>query len=104
MSTAVASARIEWEEGNRRFEEAVRDPSARERLYAQVEVVSDELRKRLGSVFTLEELAHAYLSAEHWARQAVSERAPASGWSRTVALAEDAAFHAYARGAIDYEP
>ena len=104
MSTAVASARLEWEEGNRRFEEAVRDPAARDRHYAQVEVVSQELRKRLGSIFTLEELAHAYLSAEHWARQAVAERAPTPGWPRTVALAEDAAFHAYARGAIDYKP
>ena len=104
MSTAVASARLEWEEGNRRFEEAVRDPAARDRLYAQVEVVSEELRKRLGSIFTLEELAHAYLSAEHWARQAVAERAPTPGWPRTAALAEDAAFHAYARGALDYKP
>jgi hypothetical protein len=104
MSTAVASARLEWEEGNRRFEEAVRDPAARDRLYAQVEVVSEELRKRLGSIFTLEELAHAYLSAEHWARKAVAERAPTPGWPRTVSLAEDAAFHAYARGAIDYKP
>ena len=104
MSTAVASARLEWEEGNRRFEEAVRDPAARDRLYAQAEVVSEELRKRLGSIFTLEELAHAYLSAEHWARQAVAERAPTPGWPRTAALAEDAAFHAYARGAIDYKP
>ena len=104
MSTAVASARLEWEEGNRRFEEAVRDLAARDRLYAQVEVVSGELRKRLGSIFTLEELAHAYLSAEHWARQAVAERAPTPGWPRTAALAEDAAFHAYARGAIDYKP
>ena len=86
MSTAVASARLAWEEGNRRFEEAVRDPAARDRLYAQVEVVSEELRKRLGSIFTLEELAHAYLSAEHWARQAVAERAPTPGWPRTAAL------------------
>jgi hypothetical protein len=104
MSAVVASARHEWEEGNRRFEEAVRDPAARERLYAQVEVVTEELRKRLGAVFTLEELAQAYHGAERWARQAVAERAPTPGWPRTVALAEDAAFHAYARGALDYKP
>jgi hypothetical protein len=34
----------------------------------------------------------------------VAERAPTPGWPRTVALAEDAAFHAYARGALDYKP
>ena len=104
MSAVVASARHEWEEGNRRFAEAVRDPAVSERLYAQVEVVSEELRKRLGAVFTLEELAQTYHSAERWTRQAVAERAPTPGWPRTVALAEDAAFHAYASGALDYKP
>src|SRR5437879_13069372 len=98
MSAVVASARHEWEEGDRRFEEAVRDPAVRERLYAQVEVVLEELRKRLGAIFTLEELAQAYQTSARWARQAVAERAPTPGWPRTVSLAEDAAFHAYARG------
>jgi hypothetical protein len=104
MSSVVASARMEWEEGNRRFEEAGRDPVLRERLLAQAEVVSEELRKRLGSTFTLEELARAYERSDAWSRSAVAERAPVPGWPRTLSLAEDAAFHAYARGAIDYEP
>ena len=37
-------------------------------------------------------------------RDVVSERAPVKNWPRTLATAEDAAFHLYQRGAIDYEP
>ena len=42
--------------------------------------------------------------AERWVLQAVEERAPSKGWARTASLAADAAFHAYSRGAQDYEP
>jgi hypothetical protein len=29
---------------------------------------------------------------------------PSEGWARTASLAADAAFHAYSRGALDYDP
>ena len=100
----VDSARREWDEGHRRLQELGRDPDAAERLHAQVDVVSEELRRRLGGAFTLAELTRAYATAERWSRPAVAERAPFSGWARTLATVEAAAFHLYARGAIDYEP
>jgi hypothetical protein len=101
---ATESVRREWEEGNRRFEELMRDPVARPRLLAQLDVVTDELRKRVGQTFTLDELAAAYLRADDWVRAAVDERAPTPGWPRTLALVQDAAFHMYQRGATDYAP
>jgi hypothetical protein len=101
---ATESVRREWEEGNRRFDDLLRDPVARPRLLAQLEVVTDELRKRVGQSFTLEELAAAYARADDWAREAVEERAATPGWPRTVALVQDAAFHMYQRGASDYTP
>ena len=104
MRTSVESARRDWAEGHRRFEAQARDPRAQEDLLAQLEIVMDELRRRIGQTFTLAELADAYTGAERWARAAVSERAATAGWVRTVALVEDAAFHLYARGAVDYEP
>ena len=104
MTTQVESARRDWEEGYRRLAAEARDPAAAERLHAQVDAITDELRKRVGATFTLAELAEAYAGAERWAREAVADRAPAPGWARTVALAGDAAFHLYARGAVDYEP
>ena len=100
----VESARREWEDGFRRLhDEASGDPRP-ERLYAQVDAVLAELRRRVGGTFTLAELAAAYAGAERWSRAVVSEQAPAPGWSRLLSLVEAAAFHEYARGAQDYEP
>jgi ribonuclease HI len=96
--------RREWEEGYRRFEAASRDPVASRRLLAQLDVVTDELRKRIGQTFTLDELATAYERADDWARDAVSEHAATPGWVRNLAMVEDAAFHLYQRGAVDYKP
>ena len=96
MSTDVASARRDWEDGYRRFRAAETDPSEAEKLHRQAEVVTRELRRRVGGVFTLEELATAYIDADAWAQDAVSEHAPQPGWPRTVSVAADAAFHVYA--------
>jgi hypothetical protein len=102
--SAVETIRQEWEQGNRRFEELLRDQVARPRLLAQLEVVSAELRKRVGETFTLDELAATYARADDWVRGAVEEHAATPGWPRTLAIVQDAAFHRYQRGAVDYAP
>jgi hypothetical protein len=104
MAVDVESARRDWADGWRRLQDEAGDPRSAERLHRQVEVVTDELRRRIGETFTLAELADAYADSERWAREAVAERAPSAGWARTLSLVDDAAFHLYARGAIDYEP
>jgi len=96
--------RREWEDGYRRFQDLSRDRVAANRLSVQLDIVTDELRKRVGQTFTLEHLAHTYQGADEWARAAVSERAPTPGWPRTLAIVEDAAFYLYQRGAVDYVP
>lgn len=103
VTSDVESARREWEDAYRRVESEP-DPGLAERLHAQVEVVRDELRRRVGGTYTLQDLASVYWEAERWVRDAVSERAPAPGWPRTLSLVEGAAFHVYARGALDYVP
>jgi len=100
----VEVVRREWEDGYRRFETASRDPAATERLRQQLEVVTDELRRRIGQTFTLDELARVYERADAWARDVVSEHAATPGWPRTLAMVQDAAFHLYQRGAVDYGP
>jgi hypothetical protein len=100
----LEAVRQQWEEGNRRFESAARDSVLRPRLLAQLDVVSDELRKRIGQTFTLDELASSYARADEWVREVVEERAPTPGWTRTLTLVQDAAFHLYQRGAVDYVP
>jgi hypothetical protein len=104
MSADVESARTEWEESFRRLGDESGDPRRSEVLQRQLEVVGDELRKRMGATFTLGELADEYRRAERWSRDAVAERAPSSDWPASLALVEGAAFHLYARGAVDYVP
>ena len=96
--------RDDWEAGHRRLEAASRDPAEAALLATHLDLIAAELRRRVGSTFTLEMLAEAYLGADVWVRQAIEEQAPTPGWSRTVAMVEDAAFHVYARGAVDYTP
>lgn len=92
----------EWEEGERRLEAERDDRRRYETLLRQIEIVTEELRKQAGQVFTLDELARAYRNADRWAREAVEERAPSPGWPRDLALVLAAAFYAYQRGATDY--
>jgi hypothetical protein len=104
MATQTETVRREWEDGHRRFETLARDPVAGPRVLAQLEAVTDELRKRVGQTFTLEELAAVYKTADRWSRDVISERAATPGWPRTVSVVEDEAFHRYQRGAVDYVP
>lgn len=100
----IESARREWGDGHRRVLEQARDSATGDRLLAQVDVVAAELRRRVGGVFTLRELASAYARSDEWSRAVVAEQAAAPGWPRTLSLVEAAAFHRYSRGAQDYEP
>jgi hypothetical protein len=102
--TTVEAARREWEAGHRRFVQAASDPARSAELHRQVDVITGELRRRVGATFTLDELAAAYGQADAWVLEVVSEHAPSRGWVRTASLAGDAAFHAYSRAAQDYEP
>ena len=101
---AVEIARREWEESNRLLEAEAGDRARYVRLLEQVEAVLAELRKRVGQTFTLAELAAEYVRVERWSRDAVERTGPPPGWPRTLAVVEGAAFHLYARGAIDYAP
>ncbi|WP_411277251.1 hypothetical protein [Gaiella sp.] len=104
MIATLALVRDDWEAGHRRLERASRDVDQAATLAAQVDLISAELRRRVGSTFTLEMLAEAYVGADVWVRQAIEEQAPTPGWARTIAMAGDAAFHIYSRGAVDYAP
>ena len=104
MTADVASARSEWEQGYVRLLDEARDPARAERLHAQLDAVTAELRRRLGSVFTIRELTTAYLDSDRWALEAVADQAPSPGWQETVSLVGAAAFYLHARGAVDYAP
>jgi hypothetical protein len=99
-AVAVENARLQWEEGYRRLREHASDRTRYQRLLAQVEVVLGELNRRVGQTFTLAELAAAYDEADRW----LLEVLPPGPSATQLGLVEDAAFHLYARGAVDYAP
>src|SRR5690242_5485612 len=100
----VELARQHWLDGNRRIEETRSNGPRYAQLQRQVDVVVGALRKRVGQVFTLDELADAYDGADEWARALLDEVDPEAPPSTEPGTVADAAFHAYARGAADYRP
>jgi hypothetical protein len=100
----VELARQQWQDGNRRVE-AVRGDRARyHRLVADIERVVSVLRRRVGQTFTLDELAAAYDGADEWVRDLLEEADPDGAVPTEPGTVADAAFHVYARGAVDYRP
>ena len=77
------SARREWEEGSGASSRRRSDPARADVLHRQLDVVTVELRRRVGGTFTLAELADAYGGAERWllergrGARAVEEAGPA---------------------------
>ena len=85
VAYAVENARFQWEDGERRLRDAGGPDSER-----AIAAVTRELRRRLGSTFTIDELAELYGEGVEWA----TAIAPAP--------VVDAAFARYAREAADY--
>jgi hypothetical protein len=102
----IDSARQQWEDGRRRLDAEIGDPTRYRQLYGLVDAMLAELRRLLGQRFTLAELAALHAGAEDWARVLVEDVMPPEPrvGIRDVPIVVDAAFHAYARGAIDYSP
>jgi hypothetical protein len=96
-AVAVEHARQQWEEGHRRLQSYSADRALFLQLHAQASAVVDELNRRVGQTFTLAELADAYREADRWIYEVL-------GPARHLATVQDAAFHLYARGAVDYSP
>jgi hypothetical protein len=93
---AVENAIYQWQEGER----SVRDTPEPERfeLERAVDSVLEELRRRLGSTFVLDELADLYALGTDWAEDLAARRTPSARPSIVV----DAAFGRYAREARNY--
>jgi hypothetical protein len=101
MSYAVENAVFQWEEGFRALQ-AARSGSAADRAFGKaVLAVQDELRKRLGSSFTIAELAALYREGTDWALDVTlvgDDDEPALPGATAV----DAAFYLYMREASDF--
>ena len=96
MAYAVENALYQWREGERRIANAPEIVQAD--LDEATDVVIEELRRRLGSTFMVDELAELYGADTDWAL-AIARRQGAGTDSASVV---DAAFARYLREAKDY--
>jgi hypothetical protein len=90
MAYPVRTALFQWEDGSRRL--LAEDSRERARHERRLGLVIDELRRRLGSTFTVEELAEFYGQGTSWADELVG----VDSWI------VDAAFGRYVREAKNY--
>ena len=97
---AFETAIEQWQAGVRRLEEAPFDE--RPILEAVTREVHAELRRRLGSTFTTEELAELCDSGTSWVSDIAIAVAPEAPFAWDVRIVGDAAFARYLREATDY--
>jgi hypothetical protein len=96
VTYSIENALFQWEEGETRIRQA--DPRENGELDRAARLVVDELRKRLGGAFSLEELAALYGEGTDWVSDEVQRRF--LGTDTTAAV--NAGFLRYARAATDY--
>ena len=96
MAYAIENALFQWEEGEARLRGA--DGEEARQLDRAARMVVEELRARLGSTFTLGELADLYGEGTDWVRDEVQRRFVETDTSAVV----NAGFLRYARRASDY--
>jgi hypothetical protein len=97
---SVESAWYQWEEGRRRLAAA---PPARQRALELVTGrIVEELRRRLGGTFTVDELVDLYDAGTDWCLDLAIASAPEdpSAWDSHIVA--DAAFARYVREAADF--
>ena len=96
MAYALENALFQWRDGDRRLAET--PEPARADLDEAADAVVEELRKRLGSTFLLEELADLYARGTDWATELARRHAAGTDSAAVV----DAAFARYARESSNY--
>jgi hypothetical protein len=93
---AVENALYQWREGMRRIEAA--PDVARSDLVDATDVVIEELRRRLGSSFMVDELVELYGRDTDWALEIAGRHGAGTDSASVV----DAAFARYVREAKDF--
>ncbi len=94
----VMTALLDWDAGERQMAEPSPTRDARLRVVSAVE---DQLRRRVGTRYTLADLTAAYEGSSRWFLELAAATVPGTpdAWDPSVAL--DAAFARWARNASD---
>jgi hypothetical protein len=103
MAAAVEIAVLQWEDGYARVQEARRAGGGRQTALGRVVIaVERELRKRLGSRFSIDELATVYRDQADALLDLAMATMPDDQPLGEAAAACDAAFYLYMREASDF--
>ncbi len=102
MRYPVENALFQWEGGYRDLEAARSNPSLYRVLGRAVVAVQDELRKRLGSSFSIDELVSVYTDSTDWALDVTLPTATDEVPVLDSSVVVDAAFYLYMREAADF--
>ena len=90
----------QWREGERRLDRADR---AEARVLERVtQRIFEDLRRRLGGTFGVDELVALYDEGTLWAEHLAMQVAPSDPWAWDARTVVDAAFARYVREASDY--
>lgn len=102
VSYPLDNAVFQWEDGWRKLQQTRSEPTVYRALGRVVIAVQDELRKRLGSTFTIAELAALYREDSDWGLEVAIETVPNQSrvWDSSTGV--DAAFYLYMREAADF--
>src|SRR3954463_3468845 len=101
-SPEVENAVFQWEEGYRRLLDSRSDPPLYRALGRAVVAIQEELRKRLGSKFSVAELADLYRQGGDWTLDLAMHAGPGQVGRWDPSVAADAAFYLYMREAADF--
>jgi hypothetical protein len=101
-SYPVDNAVLQWEDGYRALKAERPGTSAYRALGRAVVAIEDELRRRLGSSFSIEELAALYREQDDWALELAMRALPDDSHLSDTATIIDAAFYLYMREAVDF--
>jgi hypothetical protein len=100
--TGFQTTVLDWEDGYRRVQALRSDPGQMRMLARVVTAVEDELRKRLGSRFTVSELVGLYREWGDVLCDVGMATVPPGADLTDVSAACDAAFYLYMRESVDF--
>ena len=102
MPYPLDNALFQWEEGATRLRELGGDSRAGRSAWRAVEVIRDELRRRIGPTFSAQQLAELYGRGTDWCLEAARTAMPMEAVDLDPQAIVDGAFFLYLRGAWDY--
>ena len=98
--SSYETAREQWTQGVQRLDEAY--PEQVPTLERVTRVIQNEIRRRVGGSFTLDELVDFYDEGTGWCTDLAVEEAPDEPFAWDARIVADAAFGRYSRSARDF--